>query len=137
MKEAVARRRALRRNATDAERELWKYLRDRRLGGFKFKRQRSVPPYFVDFYCAEKRIGVELDGGGHFHPDKQARDAQRTEYLNRLGVTVLRFTNREIFTELEAVLERIFLIVRSNPSPRPSPRGGRGGALTHVMSASS
>ena len=122
VKESLARRRQLRRNSTDAERLLWHQLRDRRLGGFKFRRQRPVPPYFCDFYCAEKRIGIELDGGGHYTPEKKLADEIRTEHLNRHGVTVIRFTNLDVFHHLELVLEHILSVTRSVPSPCPSPR---------------
>jgi very-short-patch-repair endonuclease len=66
MEMALARRRALRGRATDAERLLWRLLQARQLLGLKFRRQHPVGPYIVDFYCADRRLAVELDGGQHF-----------------------------------------------------------------------
>jgi len=104
---ALVRRRALRRGETDAERALWWLLRDRRVAGLKFRRQHSVGRYVVDFFCAECGLAVELDGGQHFTEQGRAHDEKRTEYLKALGVRVLRFSNREVFEEMEGVVEGI------------------------------
>ncbi len=111
-------RRSLRRDATDAEQRLWRLLRDRRLGA-KFRRQHSIGPYVVDFYCPRLRLAIELDGGQHFHPDEIDRDARRTVYLRARGVRVLRFHNVELLGETDGVLERIWeeLGRASTPSP--------------------
>jgi adenine-specific DNA-methyltransferase len=131
MKGSPTLRRKLRRNSTEAEKLLWQHLRDRRLGGFKFRRQHSAAPYVTDFYCAEKHLVLEVDGSGHFEPQKQLDDEVRPADLNRDGVAVLRFTNLEVLHQLEAVLETIASVLRSAPSPRPSPRSaGRGGSLS-------
>ena len=95
--------RELRRNATPKERKLWQHLRNRRLGGYKFRRQASVGGPVADFLCAEKRLIVELDGGQH----SEEADARRTAHLEALGYRVIRFWNNEINESLEAVLERI------------------------------
>jgi very-short-patch-repair endonuclease len=107
MDSSLARRRALRRDATDAEVVLWRLLRSRQLLGLKFRRQHSLGPYVVDFFCADHRLAVELDGGQHFTLEGQAHDRRRTEYLASHGVRILRFSNRELFGELEGVLEAI------------------------------
>ncbi len=104
---ARARRRELRRNGTAAEKLLWSLLRGRQLRGLKFRRQHPVGCYIVDFYCAESGIGVELDGGQHFTPEGSAADQRRDAYLVRRGVRLLRFSNRELFEEVEGVLEVI------------------------------
>lgn len=104
---ALTRRRALRGLATDAERFLWRLLRTRQFFGLKFRRQHSVGPYIVDFYCAGRRLAVELDGGQHFTVEGQAYDRRRTEYLASQGVRVLRFTNSELFENTEGVLETL------------------------------
>ena len=104
---ALARRRELRRAATDAEQVLWRLLRKRQFAGVKFHRQHPVGPYILDFYCAERGLAVELDGGQHFTDEGQEYDRRRTAYLAARGVRVLRFTNRELFEETESVLEAI------------------------------
>ena len=96
--------RRLRRTSTDAERALWALLRDRRLDGVKFRRQRPFGPYILDFYCIEKRLAIEADGGQHFALEGLRADAARTRYLEQRGVRVLRYTNREILLEAEGVL---------------------------------
>ncbi|HEX7599855.1 MAG TPA: endonuclease domain-containing protein, partial [Polyangia bacterium] len=90
---ALARRRALRGRATDAERLLWRLLRMRQFLGLKFRRQHPLGRYIVDFYCAERRLAVELDGGQHFTVEGQAYDRRRTAYLAALGIRVVRFTS--------------------------------------------
>ena len=104
---ALARRRALRGLATDAERLLWRQLRMRQFFGLKFRRQHSIGPYIVDFYCADHRLAVELDGGQHFTVEGQAYDRRRIEYLAAHGVRVLRFTNSELFENSDGVLEML------------------------------
>ena len=103
----IARRRLLRQTATDAEKILWRLLRARQFLGLKFRRQHPLGPYVVDFYCAERGVAVELDGGQHFTVEGQTHDRRRTEYLAGHGVRVLRFTNRELFAELAGVLQAI------------------------------
>jgi adenine-specific DNA-methyltransferase len=103
---------SLRRNATDAEAKLWQCLRNRRLGGFKFRRQATVGYYVADFLCAEKRLIVELDGGQH----TPERDAGRTARLGALGYRVIRFWNNDVLGNTEAVLEAILREARALPS---------------------
>lgn len=93
MDTALARRRELRVHATDAERLLWRVLRMRLLVGLKFRRQHSVGPYIIDFYCADRQLAVELDGGQHFTVEGLDYDRRRTAYLAARGIRVLRFTN--------------------------------------------
>jgi very-short-patch-repair endonuclease len=91
----------LRQNATDAERRLWGALRDRRLQGFKFRRQHAIGKYIVDFACTRHRLIVEADGGQH---DRNPYDETRTAFLEREGWRVLRFWNNDILTNTEGVL---------------------------------
>jgi len=86
---------------------LWFLLRSRQLEACKFRRQHPVGPYIVDFYSAEVRLAVELDGGQHFADHVQKYDACRTSYLEARGIRVLRFTNDQVLGETEAVLEVI------------------------------
>jgi len=113
--ETLSHARALRRQATDAESMLWKYLRSHRLNGFKFRRQVIIDPYIVDFACLEAKLIIEADGGQHV--DQAAYDERRTVYLERMGYTVLRFWNHEIFHETQSVLERIESALNNVPSP--------------------
>lgn len=100
-------RRALRNNLTPAEATLWKSLKSGQLAGRKFRRQHSVGAYILDFYCPEERLAVELDGAGHYTVAGNAHDAARTVYLNTLGIQVVRFENKLIWSALESVLQTI------------------------------
>jgi very-short-patch-repair endonuclease len=102
-----ARVRELRKSQTDAERLLWQRIRAGQLNGYKFRRQHEFGGYVLDFYCASARLAVELDGGQHLTDEGLARDAERTRFLERNGLCVLRFTNTEVMQELDAVLEAI------------------------------
>jgi very-short-patch-repair endonuclease len=114
---SLARRRALRTDGTDAEAALWFHLRDRRMSGFKFRRQHPVGPFIVDFYCPERHLAIELDGGQHFELAALAYDERRTDLLLSQGIRVLRFSNDLIFQALQPVLETIFRALREGPSP--------------------
>lgn len=107
------RARILRKNATDAERRMWGYLRDRRLEGFKFNRQFNLESYIVDFVCRERMLIIELDGGQH--SEQIEYDLERTHFLAGKGYRVLRFWNNEVFTNIEGVLEIILQALRPSP----------------------
>ncbi len=100
---------SLRQQMTDAERRLWRHLRDRRLGGWKFKRQYPIGPYIVDFICLEKNLVIEVDGGQHAENEEQ--DLERSVYLNKMGYRVIRFWNNEVLQQTEAVLSTIYDIL--------------------------
>ena len=102
-----SRRRELRHSLTAAEATLWKNLQRSQLAGKKFRRQHSVGAYVLDFYCPECRLAVELDGQGHFDPVRSERDLLRSQYLASLNIRVVRFENRAVFENLEAVLHQI------------------------------
>jgi adenine-specific DNA-methyltransferase len=104
--------RRLRRDATDVEAKLWHNVRNRRLGGYKFRRQATVSYYVVDFLCVQARLIVELDGGQH----SAATDRKRTHALARLGFRVSRFWNNEVNENLEGVLQRILEECLAAPS---------------------
>ena len=119
--------RNLRRSQTSAERKLWFLLRDRRLAGFKFRRQHPVGPFIVDFCCTEARVIVELDGGHHSLTHDS--DTARSGYLTGQGYRVLRFWNNEVLGNTPGVVECIVEALkgdRQRPSPYPLPRGERG-----------
>ena len=115
--------RRLRADTTDAESLLWRLLRARRLVGVKFRRQHQFGRYILDFYSHEAKLVLELDGDGHAQPEQRARDAERTALLEAHGLTVLRFSNREVLQETEAVLTRIWNQVGTYPHPVPLPEG--------------
>lgn len=111
----------MRRSMTDAEQRLWYFLRDRRFLGLKFRRQVAIPPYVLDFYCAEYGLVIELDGSQHLDP---ARDAVRDAWLAMKKMKVLRFWNHDVLQDVESVLEAIRLeIDRLSLTPSPSPEG--------------
>ena len=97
--------RGLRSNQSDAEKVMWFHLRGRRLKGYKFRRQYPLDNYILDFYCVEKNLAIELDGGQH--ADNVKYDRIRTKRLNELGIVVLRFWNNIVLTDLESVLGEI------------------------------
>src|SRR3972149_5187165 len=99
--------RRLRRDSTRAERKLWSRLRGRELVGAKFRRQQPFGLCVLDFYCAEAKLDIELDGDQHGHPAGMHHDAQRDEFLKRNGVLTLRLWNHEIQENLDGVLETI------------------------------
>ena len=124
----------MRHQSVPAEQKLWFFLRDRKLGGFKFRRQVPIDRYVADFYCAECRLVVEADGDSHFEPGSETRDAERTQYLCQKGYGVIRYTNVEVFESFDGVLESLLEPcerrrgvtvgrrgVTVGPSPLPSP----------------
>jgi very-short-patch-repair endonuclease len=100
--------RRLRKNMTDAESFLWQRIRRKQLKGRQFYRQKNIGNYIVDFYCPSAKVIVELDGGQHYTQEGIRRDQVRDKYLDSLGLTTLRFSDREVFKNIEGVLERIF-----------------------------
>ena len=109
--------RDLRRSMTDAERLLWRYLRQRKVAGRKFRRQHPVVNYVVDFACLEAGLIVEVDGGQH--ADRQDHDTARTAWLERQGFRVLRFWNSEVLANVEGFREVIWREVLSSSRPPP------------------
>ncbi len=109
----VGAARELRRRMTDAEKVLWGALRDRRLGGLKFRRQHPFGAFVLDFLCQEHWLVIEVDGG--IHDEQIEQDIFRTEYLVAHGFRVLRVRNEDILANLDAVLGRVQLAAsRSN-----------------------
>ena len=98
--------RALRKNATNAERLLWSRLRGRQLSGFKFRRQHQVGPYICDFVCLDASVVVELDGSQHV--EQMAYDSRRDAYLRSKGLRVLRFWNADVLVRTGDVVDTIF-----------------------------
>ena len=90
-----------------AEQILWQYLKGKQLSGYKFRRQYSVGAFIVDFYCIEAKLAIELDGDSHFEEGVAGYDQKRQRFIENLGIRVLRFTNHEIYFDLDNVLEVI------------------------------
>ena len=121
------RARQLRKRQTETEARLWSHLRSRQIKGMKFRRQHSVSPYILDFYCPEAHLAIELDGGGHTEKSQKLYDYNREKVLALYGIRVLRFWDNEVWEELESVLQEIWNTLPDNPSPHPSPlKKGRG-----------
>lgn len=99
--------RVLRRDMTSTERKLWHHLRNRKMGGAKFRRQQPFGPYVLDFYCAEHRLNIEVDGGQHDFPGKRAYDERRTDFLVDKGILTMRFWNGQVRDDIENVLNKI------------------------------
>ncbi len=97
--------RLLRKNSTDAEKLLWRHLRNRRLNGLKFRRQFPVDQYIVDFVCLELMLIIEVDGGQH--AEQAEYDLRRTEILQSKGYRVVRCWNNEVLQNLIGVLEAL------------------------------
>ena len=95
----------LRQKMTPTEKMLWERLRNRQLGGLKFRRQHPLGPFVADFYCAEKRLVVEIDGSIHLKQGEM--DASRTGQFEAFGYRLIRFWNDEVIKDIEGVLERI------------------------------
>ena len=106
-KELKPLRKSLRNNATAAESTLWKMIKGKQVGGYKFRRQHSVGDKVVDFYCPTLQLAIELDGEPHADLINIVRDAERDEWLNEQGVKVFRYENRWVFEYPEVITEDI------------------------------
>ena len=106
-KELKEIRKALRLNGTSAEAVMWTQIKGRKINGRKWRRQFSVGPFIIDFYCPELKLGIELDGAPHFSPGGNEADEVRTNYLRGNGIRIIRFENKDIWTSLEGVIETI------------------------------
>jgi very-short-patch-repair endonuclease len=100
-------RKELRNSLTAAEAVLWQNLKGRQLLGKKFRRQIGIGRYIVDFYCPEAGLVIELDGDRHFSITIDEYEARRTKYLEEEGLRIIRFENKELYDNLEGVLETI------------------------------
>jgi very-short-patch-repair endonuclease len=122
----VTRARALRRDATEAEKKLWQHLRQPPFKEHRFRRQATIGPYFADFASHHLRIVIEIDGGQH---SLSTSDEARTRYLEANGYRVLRFWNNEVLKNTSGVLVAIDTAINADrpPTPDPSPPQAGGG----------
>lgn len=118
------RAKVMRSAQTPAEERLWYFLRAHRFLGLKFKRQKPVGPYIVDFICMERDLAIELDGSQH--GDQVAYDRERDSWLAGQGFTVLRFWNHDVMNQTGSVLERIRQFVEALSPPAPLPQAVEG-----------
>ena len=114
----LEKRRQLRNNPAPAEIKLWQAIKGKQVGGYKFRRQYSVGPYVLDFYCPVLKLALEIDGSSHDGDDAQEYDEQRQRYIEALGIRFLRFTNADVHQNLEGVVTRI--AAETPPQPPPS-----------------
>jgi 5-methyltetrahydrofolate--homocysteine methyltransferase len=109
----------MRHSQTPAEATLWRAIRGRNLA-YKFRRQHPIEHFIVDFYCAQARLCIEIDGDSHLEPAKEEYDSLRTARLEELGYKVIRFTNNDVRYQLQAVIDEIIRTIEENmdiPSP--------------------
>ena len=114
------RARRMRKTATRSEDLLWQALRNRQLGGLKFLRQHPIGPTIVDFYCHERRLVLEVDGGVHLTAGAQEYDQARETYLENYGLSIVRCTATEVESDLVGVLEQLRIRKNNTQSPPPS-----------------
>lgn len=110
--ELKEKRRALRNNPTQAEKHLWQYLKNSQLANTKFRRQQSIGPFIVDFFCYKNKLVIELDGQQHFEEENILYDKERTEFLESYGIKVVRFENQEVLYDTDRVLREIEELVK-------------------------
>jgi len=115
--ELLRNARRLRKNQTDAERVMWEALRNRKLNNWKFRRQHPISKGFIlDFYCAETKVAVELDGTHHKSKGQKEYDKDRAEFLKDYGIRIIRIPNEEVLNSIENVLQQIITFTNSPTS---------------------
>jgi ATP-dependent helicase HrpA/adenine-specific DNA-methyltransferase len=114
------RARQLRKVETWAEKLMWRWLRARRFSGYKFRRQHPCGIYYLDFFCEEAELNVELDGSQHSFPDQRKHDAEREKFLQSLGIKTLRFWNSRLRRDAQCVRDTIFNELQLR-APHPLP----------------
>lgn len=103
----LEKRRRLRNNMTETERLLWDRIKRRKINGHKFRRQYSIGGFIIDFYSPELKTAIEIDGGYHLEEDQRVYDKERQRIFESIGIKVLRFTNDEVFSNIDSVLDQI------------------------------
>ncbi len=120
---------------TEAERVMWILLRNKKLEGFKFRRQHIIGQYIADFVCLKKRLIIEIDGKIHQLPENKEADNIRTEWLEKIGFKVIRFTNEEVLANTNETLDIILQELNQRESIEASPSGRSGGAAGKILLA--
>jgi very-short-patch-repair endonuclease len=106
------RAKRLRKEQTETEKKLWSKIRNRSLIGLKFRRQYPVDNYILDFYCPQLKLAIEADGSQHLDAKQMEYDRKREARLGRMGIRILRFSDYDILTNIEGVLEEIVRIAQ-------------------------
>jgi len=104
----TARRKALRRSLSKAEAVMWIHLSRKQMNGFKFRRQYSVNQYVIDFYCPDLKLAVEIDGDSHYRLSSLEYDDKRQKFIESFGIKFLRFTNDDVYNNIDGVLQIIY-----------------------------
>ena len=117
----LEKRRLLRQNITKAEKLIWDNIRDRQLENCKFRRQYSVDRFVIDFYSAEFKLAIEIDGDSHFQNGAAEYDQARQEFMESVGIKFIRFTNNDVYGNLSGVLESIVQYIRDLRTSPPPP----------------
>jgi very-short-patch-repair endonuclease len=107
--EIIERAKELRKSMTAAENYLWQQLRRNNMNDYRFRRQHPIWRFIVDFYCHSEKLVIEIDGDIHETADQRERDENRTFELEKRGLRVVRFSNRQVLEENELVLKTIWL----------------------------
>jgi len=108
--------RNLRTNMTDAEQLIWSKIRRKQINDLQFYRQKNIGHYIVDFYCPKGKLVVEIDGGQHYETEGMKKDQERDQYLQELGLSVLRFSDNDVLKNIDGVIERIYEHLKSAPT---------------------
>ena len=109
--------RQFRQSQTEAEKELWRLIRNKKINGLQFRRQHPLGNYIADFYCHEKRLVIELDGEIHDTNEQAKRDNERTILMNRSNITVIRLRNEEVLNDSKLVIKKIKNVSNNINSP--------------------
>ena len=105
--------RDLRKNMTDAERLLWSKIQGKQLWGLQFYRQKTIDNFIVDFYCPRADLVIDVDGGQHYTEDGLEKDKSRDQYLNAIGLRVMRFNNLDVLKNIEGVISMLDVHLKS------------------------
>ncbi len=105
----------LRANMTLAEKRLWGRLKNEQINGYSFCRQRPIGAFIVDFYCQKAKLVIEVDGEIHLTKEIQREDKNKDIYFQSINLTILRFTNNDVFTNIEEVIKKITRNIPLNP----------------------
>jgi very-short-patch-repair endonuclease len=119
------KRKALRKAMPEAEIILWSKIQKKQIAGYKFRCQYGVGPFVVDFYCAERKLAIEIDGDSHYQIGAEERDRKRQNWIEQYGIRFLRFTNDDVRKNLYGVLEAIEEAVKGDGSPPAKQMAGK------------
>ena len=109
------RRRQLRRQPIPSEAKFWMFLRNRQYRGLKFRRQHSIGGYILDYFCPALRLAIEIDGDSHLKPGRDIYDERRQRWIERQGVTIVRFLSSDVINNFEGVIERLDEVIKQKP----------------------